>query len=74
MEEIAEETSGTSSEKNTVTQTKSVAKPALKKVKSDQSSLFQHFKRSTEPKMAPPTPKVLFFHFDLLVLYLHSLF
>jgi hypothetical protein len=26
----------------------------LKKVKSDQSSLFQHFKRSSKPKMTPP--------------------
>lgn len=31
-------------------------KPALKKVKSDQSSLLQHFKKSTQPKTTPPPP------------------
>ncbi|UJR33024.1 hypothetical protein I4U23_020483 [Adineta vaga] len=50
------------SEKSTVTQAKFSVKPALKKVKSDQSSLFQHFKRSSQPKLSPApidsTPKV----------------
>ena len=39
-------------EKSTAIQTK----PPSKKTKSDQSSLFQHFKRSSQPKMTPPLP------------------
>jgi hypothetical protein len=43
-------------EKTIMTQTKSLGKPSGKKLKSDQSSLLQHFKRSTQPKMTPPPP------------------
>jgi hypothetical protein len=52
-------------EKSTVIQTKSLVKPPLKKIKPGQSSLLQHFKRSSQPKMTPSssndsTPKVPF--------------
>ncbi len=58
-------------EKTIVTQTKSLGKPPGKKLKSDQSSLFQHFKRTTQPKMTPPppsadpTPQVLLFLYKI---------
>jgi hypothetical protein len=56
-------------EKSTMTQTKSLVKPPLKKRKSDQSSLLQHFKRSTQPKMTPSpnesTPKVCFILYEI---------
>ncbi|CAF2069959.1 unnamed protein product [Rotaria magnacalcarata] len=38
-------------ETSMVTQRKPIVKPPLKKVKSDQSSLFQHFKRTSQPKI-----------------------
>ncbi|CAF1053124.1 unnamed protein product [Adineta steineri] len=41
-------------EKSVATQSKSLTKPSFKKVKSDQSSLLQHFKRSSQSKMTPP--------------------
>jgi len=57
-------------EKSTMTQAKSLVKPPVKKLKSDQSSLLQHFKRSTQSKLTPPsndsTPKV---HFILYQIY-----
>ncbi|CAF1014598.1 unnamed protein product [Rotaria sp. Silwood1] len=43
-------------EKSTIIQRKSLAKPPSKKIKSDQSSLFQHFKRTSQPKLTPSTP------------------
>ncbi|CAF0912107.1 unnamed protein product [Adineta ricciae] len=39
---------GKSNEKTSITQSKTLVKPALKKIKSGQSSLFQHFIRSSQ--------------------------
>ena len=45
----------TRDEEITVQPTESNNKPVLKKIKSDQSSLFEHFKRTSQPKL-PPLP------------------